>query len=191
MRDRPWMEQIVGTPVPSIFMRRSDGREIDLAQAASEPSILYLYPGDSPPADSVARLGSRPSRDGGASEWSGRAEDGTPTPTSCEVQRASFKEYAFDFAAYGVKVIGVSSEPHHAQRSIALAEQLPFPLLSDADCALADALSLPTLADGDVRRYRRMTLICKRGGDIAAVFYPVSPKRSAMQALSWLARESS
>lgn len=189
------MERIVGTPVPSIFMPSSDGAELDIAQLTKDPAILYLYPGDGPPAgarrQAVARGRRIAARIGPGGRNPGHASDAAATPTSCAVQRASFREYALDFAALGVKIVGVSSEPHQAQRSIAAAERLPFPLLSDVRCSLADALSLPTLTENDVRRYRRATLICTGGGVIGAVFYPVSPKRSAMQALAWLERSSS
>jgi len=167
------MERIVGTPVPSVRMPCSDGGELDLAQLATSPLIAYLYPGDDQQTT-------------GSSEAASGRREASAAPSSCAVQRAGFREYALDFAALGVKVVGISSEPHHAQRSIALAERLPFPLLSDVDCVLADVLPLPTLAERESRRYRRVTLICGQGGAIKAVFYPVSPKRSAMQALSWL-----
>lgn len=188
------MERIVGMAMPSIRMRRSDGEEIDIAKLVEDPAIVYLYPGDEPQEPAHARTFATAKRRSGKTDEKSRQADheaaAAEVPTSCSVQRASFREYALDFAALGVKVLGISSEPHQAQKSIAAAEQLPFSLLSDVECSFADALSLPTLADGELRRYRRATLICKREGVIGAVFYPVSPKRSAMQALAWLEHAS-
>lgn len=174
----PWMDRLIGMTLPRLRLLCSDGATIDLATFSKGPLIAYLYPGDGSQAGEPARLAATPrgrgSRRGGA----------PPAPTSCAVQRAGFRDYALDFAALGTRVIGISSESHDAQRAVALAEQLPFPLASDAECQVADALSLPTLTDLGVRRYRRVTLACV-DGQIEAAFYPVSPKRSATQALSW------
>lgn len=207
------MERIIGMPMPSIRMPSSDGGELDIAQLVTSSAIVYLYPGDGPPPGAAAQGAATDGRTSQREATGRRTPQGAATgrriaamigadagrlagaaqapPTSCAVQRASFREYALDFAAHGAKVIGVSSEPHETQRAIALAERLPFPLLSDVACSLADALSLPTVVEGEIRRYRRATLICKQGGVVGAVFYPVSPKRSAMQALAWLERSSS
>jgi peroxiredoxin len=154
------MEHLVGMRLPPLRMPSTSGGEIDLPRLSEDRIVVYLYPGDDVPA---------------------RA----PQPTSCEVQRASFREYALDFAAQGTKITGLSSERHQDQLAAAAAERLPFPLLSDRECRLAEALELPTFLDLGVRRYRRLTLICERG-QIAAVLYPVPPRRSAIQALTWL-----
>jgi peroxiredoxin len=154
------MEHLVGMRLPALRMPSTGGGQVDLSQSSEDRLVIYLYPGDEAPAR-------------------------TPQPTSCAVQRASFREYALDFAAYGTKITGLSSERHQDQLATATAERLPFPLLSDPDCQLASALELPTFLDCGVRRYRRLTLICERGR-VAAVLYPVPPRRSAIQALSWL-----
>jgi peroxiredoxin len=154
------MEHLVGTRLPSLRLPSTGGGEIDLPRLTEDRVVVYLYPGDDAPS---------------------RA----PQPTSCAVQRASFREYALDFAAHGTKITGLSSERHQDQLAAASTERLPFPLLSDHECELAEALELPTFLDFGVRRYRRLTLICERGR-IAAILYPVPPRRSAIQALSWL-----
>jgi peroxiredoxin len=157
------MEHLVGMSLPPLRLPSTTGQEVRLTQLSSERAVLYLYPGDE------------------------ASEQRAAQPSSCAVQRATFREYALDFAAQGAKITGVSSEPPHAQIATAKREHLPFALASDSDCALAEALELPTYLDLGVRRYRRLTLICDEGA-IAAVFYPVSPRRSAPQALSWLQR---
>ncbi|MHB1810434.1 MAG: redoxin domain-containing protein [Solirubrobacteraceae bacterium] len=158
-----WISRLVGTTLPNATLRCSDGTDIALSELAADPLLLCFYPGD---------------------------EDGpraSKTPTSCEVQRSGLRDYALDFAAFGVRVAGVSSEAHELQALRARGEQLPFPLLSDDGCALADALGLPTFDDLGTRRYRRTSLVAERGA-VAAVFYPVSPRRAAVQALAWLER---
>lgn len=154
------MERLIGSKAPDLRLRASSGADLDLAQLASSRLLLCVYPGDGEPA-------------------------GDETPTSCAVQRASLRKYALDFAALGVTVLGLSSEPHELQSSIVRSEQLPFMLLSDSDCELAEAFELPTFDDFGRRRYRRLTLIF-RGGEVVASFYPVSPRRAAIQALVWL-----
>jgi peroxiredoxin len=154
---------LVGAKLPNATLRSSDGPHLDLQRLAADPLLLCFYPGEEEPPDA------------------------SQTPTSCEVQRAGLREYSLDFAAFGVRVVAVSSEPNELQTLRARAEQLPFPLLSDRACRLADALQLPTFDDRGTRRFRRLTLVA-RAGTIEAVFYPVSPKRAAVQALTWLAR---
>lgn len=157
------MERLLGVQAPSLRLRSSNGFDVDLPQLAANPLLVCLYPGDNEPLN-----------------------DGAP-PSSCAVQRASLRKYALDFAALGVRILGVSSEPHELQSSIARSEQLPFMLLSDSACKLAEALELPTFDDFGLRRYRRLTMIFREGKVIAA-FYPVSPRRAAIQALVWLQR---
>lgn len=160
------MDRLVGVEVPGLRLRSSDGPEVDLQQLAARPVVLCLHPGDCEPPRSASRA-----------------------PSSCAVQRASLREFALEFAAFGVKVVALSVERHELQRERVRAEQLPFPLLSDSGCALADRIDLPTFDDLGVRRYRRLTLMCAHS-TVAAVFYPVSPRRAANQALSWLQRSN-
>lgn len=156
------MEHLVGVQLPPLALPSTTGGESGLTQLSSGRVVVYLYPGDD------------------CTQESSQGE-----PSSCAVQRAVFREYALDFAAEGTRIAGVSSEPHETQIATAERERLPFPLISDRDCHLADALDLPTFLDLGTRRFRRLTLICE-GGIVAAAFYPVSPRRSAAQALSWL-----
>jgi peroxiredoxin len=156
------MERLVGMRLPSLRLSTSTGDEVDLSQLTEDRIVVYLYPGDDPPA-----------------------EPRSPQPSSCAVQRAGFREYALDFAAQGARIAGLSNERQQLQLGIAEEERLPFALISDRDCALADTLQLPTFHDLGARRYRRLTLICERGAVLGAL-YPVSPKRSARQALDWL-----
>lgn len=156
------IEHLVGRRLPALCLPSTAGAEIELANLTKDRVVVYLYPGDEPPA-----------------------AHGAPQPSPCAVQRASFREYALDFAAHGSKIAGLSSERHQSQLATAASERLPFPLLSDPECLLATALDLPTFVDLGVRRYRRLTLICERGAVVGAL-YPVPPRRSAAQALSWL-----
>lgn len=156
------MEHLVGMRLPPLRLPSTTGGEGGLTQLSAGRAVVYLYPGD---------------------ETSSEAPG--PDPSSCAVQRAAFRQFALDFAAEGTRIAGISSEPPETQVHTARREHLPFTLISDRECQLADALELPTFMDLGVRRYRRLTLICENGV-VAAALYPVSPRRSAMQALSWL-----
>lgn len=162
---------LVGTALPDAILRGSDGGQHELAQLARDSLLLCFYPGDEDTGDV-----------GGQADGA----DAQP-PTSCEVHRAQLRDYSLDFAAFGVKIVAVSCEPHELQARRARVERLPYPLLSDGRCSLANALGLPTFEDLGARRYRRLSLLA-RSGTIAAVFYPVSPRRAAIQALAWLER---
>lgn len=165
------MEHLVGMRLPPLRLPSTTG-EGGLIQLSAGRVVVYMYPGDDSTGDD-------------STEQLGPAQ-----PSSCAVQRAVFREYAIDFAAEGAKITGLSSESHQTQIATAEREHLPFPLVSDSDCRLADELELPTFVDLGVRRYRRLTLICDEGIVVAA-FYPVSPRRGAPQALSWLQGSSS
>ena len=130
---------LTGGCLPDATLHGSDGVEHQLSQLARETLLLCFYPGD---------------EDG---------RGGSRTPTSCEVQRAALRDYSLDFAAFGVQVSAVSSEPHALQARRAQAERLPFPLLSDERCSLASVLRLPTF---EVRRVGRGIHRCS--GRVAA-----------------------
>jgi peroxiredoxin len=75
----------------------------------------------------------------------------------------------------------VTHDPH------TLPDDLPVPVLSDADGVLERELGLPALDVTDVLRvYRRVTLITN-DAVIEKVFYPVfPPDENAEQVLTWL-----
>lgn len=155
------MDHLIGVRLPSLLLSSSEGRRLDIARLSASCLVLCVYPGDDYPVDAAQ------------------------APSSCAVHRTSFRDRALEFAARGTRIAGISSEPPALQSAIASTEQLPFPLLSDTACELADALELPTFAYAGVRRYRRLTLICK-GDRVQVAFYPVTPRRAALQALRWL-----
>jgi peroxiredoxin len=155
------MDHLIGVRLPSLLLLSTQGQRLNVTRLSAGRLVLCAYPGDDCPVDAAQ------------------------APSSCAVHRASFRDRALDFAARGTRIAGISSEPPDSQSVIAAAEQLPFPLLSDGACEFADALELPTFAYAGARRYRRLTLICK-GDRVQAVFYPVTPRRAAVQALRWL-----
>ena len=72
-------------------------------------------------------------------------------------------------------MFGVSTQDRGDQKEFAERLELPYPVLSDADCLLERELGLPAVQVTDgLRVYRRVTLVTV-DGVIEKVFYPVFP----------------
>jgi len=62
----------------------------------------------------------------------------------CTAQACSLRDAFPDFAAEGVRIIGVSGDSVAGQKKFAEKYQLPFTLLADDDSAVAKAFGVPT-----------------------------------------------
>jgi peroxiredoxin len=155
--------------VPSVALPATTGGRVDVAAAARELVVVYVYPRTGRPGE--------PSPDG----WDMIAGARGCTPQSC-----AFRDHAADLARAGASVIGVSAQSPDDQREFAEREHIPYPLLSDERLALAVALGLPTFEVAGMTLYKRLTFIA-RAGRIEKVFYPVfPPDRNAADVLRWL-----
>jgi peroxiredoxin len=152
--------------LPSVGFASTGGGLIDLAGAAWDPVVVFVFPG-------VDRgIGSE------------RDPDGL-LGSGCSVQARGFRELALDFAAGGIEVLGLSSLPVLELQAFALREGLPFALLSDPGLRLHEHLGIPTYeaADGE-RVYERLSFLAQ-GGSIQRVFHPVPiPRRNATDILT-------
>lgn len=109
-----------------------------------------------------------------------------PGARGCTPQSLSFQAEADVFGAFGVKIMGLSTQTAEYQKEMADRLELSFPVLSDAKFELTEALNLPTMVVDDMRLIRRLTLIV-RDGVIEHVFYPVfPPNRAAADVIAWL-----
>jgi len=162
-------EHLVGTAVPSISLKATDGRTVDLA-ALGGLAVVYAYPMTTPP-DRAAPAG-----------W-----DEIPGARGCTPEACAFRDHAGELAACGVgHLFGLSSQPTTEQAEAAARLRLPFPLLSDDELRLADALRLPTMRVEGRTLLKRLTLVV-RDGEVAAAFYPVFPPDTApRRVLDWL-----
>jgi peroxiredoxin len=162
-------DHLLGSAVPSLRLPATRGREIDLADAAQERLVVYVYP-----------------RTGRPGEPSPAGWDDIPGARGCTPQSCAYRDSLAEFTALGTTVIGVSAQSPEEQHEFAEREHIPFPLLSDSDLRLAAELRLPTFAVEGTTLYKRLTIVAEEGR-ITKVFYPVfPPDRNASEVLAWL-----
>jgi peroxiredoxin len=158
-----------GSEVPSVALPSTLGGELDLAEAAEERLVVYVYPRTGKPGE--------PLLDG----W-----DDIPGARGCTPQSCAFRERHFALAGLGAMVVGISAMDPSDQAAFAEREQLPYALLNDGPLKLRDELGLPTFDVHGTTLYRRLTFVA-RAGQIEKVFYPVfPPDRNAAEVEGWL-----
>jgi peroxiredoxin len=162
-------DDLPGSTVPTVALPSTQGGDVDLADAARERLVVYVYPRTGTPGE--------PSPEG----W-----DEIPGARGCTLQSCAFRDLRADLAAHGAAVIGISAQTPDDQREFAEREHIPYPLLSDHGLKLADAMGLPTFETDGLHLYKRLTFIAE-AGEIVKVFYPVfPPDRNAGNVLAWL-----
>lgn len=166
-------EHLFGVRVPSVPLRSTAGRMVDLGEESARVRVVYCYP----------RTG-EPDREppGGLEAW-----NRIPGARGCTPQALSFRERFADFSAMGAEVFGLSTQSSEYQQEAAERLALPFELLSDERMALTNALKLPTFEYASMTLLRRLTMVI-RSSIIIKVFYPVfPPDASTEEVLAWLA----
>jgi peroxiredoxin len=162
-------DHLPDSEVPAISLPSTLGGEIDLAEAARERVVVYVYPRTGTPG--------QPSPEG----W-----DDIPGARGCTPQSCAFRDAREELAGHGAGLIGISTQTPEEQAEFAQREHIPYPLLSDHELRLAEAMGLPTFEAGGLRLYKRLTFVAEQGR-IAKVFYPVfPPDRDAANVLAWL-----
>lgn len=160
-----------GTSVPDVRLTATWGAPVDLARAALDTLVLYVYPRTGGPGIALP------------TDW-----DEIPGARGCTPENCAFRDHARELAAAGARVYGLSAQPLDEQCVFAEREAMPYPLLNDQGLVLAARLGLPTFEAGGLRLYRRLTLIARRGR-IEHVSYPVrAPAQHAAEVLEWLQR---
>jgi peroxiredoxin len=158
-----------GSEVPSVALPSTLGGELDLAEAAQERLVVYVYPRTGVPG--------QPLLEG----W-----DDIPGARGCTPQSCAFRDTQSELAAHGATLIGISAQTPAEQAEFAQREHIPYPLLSDRELELADAMGLPTFETSGLELYKRLTFVAEEGR-IVKVFYPVfPPDRNAGDVLAWL-----
>lgn len=162
-------DHLPGAALPALSLPATDGRDIDLAAAAQQTLVLYVYPRTGVPGEPLP------------AGW-----DRIPGARGCTPQSCAFRDAAAELAGLGAAVLGLSSQPPAEQREFAAREHIPYPLLSDTGFELGGALGLPTFEADGGRYYRRITLVA-RARRVAKAFYPVFPPQdNAADAIAWL-----
>lgn len=170
---------LVGRPLPRTSLRSTSGEWVDLSTLGDQPTVLFSYPRTGVP-------GQAPSRGFQGEDW-----DEIPGARGCTPQSCAFRDLHAEFAALGVRVLGLSTQSSSFQSEFKARNHVPFEYLSDVDLALVSALSLPTFefpveSGGPNTLIARMAWFVHRG-HIEQVWYPVfPPHENASQVLAWL-----
>jgi peroxiredoxin len=166
-------DHLPGLPMPSVRLRSTVGRVVDLGALAAPRTVIYCYPRTGRPG--------QPLPEG----W-----DMIPGARGCTPQACAFRDHHLELADFGAELYGLSTQTTDYQREMAERLHLPFEVLSDARLAFVDALRLPTFEVDGVRLVKRLTLIV-RDQRIEHVFYPVfPPNESADRVVDWLRRHT-
>ena len=162
-------EHLTGMTVPRLELPTTDQRALDLAEAAQQLLVLYIYPRAGKPGQPLP------------TGW-----DEIPGARGCTPQACAFRDLHAEIAATGAHTLGLSAQNVAEQHELAGRLGLPYALASDPLLTVAGALDLPTFEVDGMRLYKRITLIADRGR-IEKVFYPVfPPNRNAQDVLEWL-----
>jgi peroxiredoxin len=162
-------DHLLGVDLPDLTLISTEGRPVNLRDAAEGLLVLYLYPRTARPGEALPP------------GW-----DSIPGARGCTPQSCSFRDHAGHFSELGATVMGVSSQTTDEQLEFAKRKGIPFTLLSDPDLRLATALQLPTFEAGGMRLFKRVTLVAEQA-NIVKVFYPVyPPDRNAEDVIDWL-----
>ncbi len=162
-------DHLIGMPMPNIELLASNGEMINLTQLANERIVLYAYP---MMASSYTVM---------PKDW-----DMIPGARGCTPQACDFRDHYKELVRLGVRVFGLSTQPHEQQVEASNSLHLPFPLLTDTEYKFTNALNLPTFTIDDQHLLKRHTLIIA-AGYIEYVFYPVfPPNKHADEVINWL-----
>jgi peroxiredoxin len=158
-----------GRLLPSLSLRTTANRSIDLATITKSPTVLFFYPRTGRP-DEPAPLG-----------W-----DEIPGARGCTPQSCGYRDLYSEFQKLKVQVFGASTQSTEFQQELAARIHLPYEILSDEHFALTNALNLPTFTFESMRLLKRAAWFCDRG-KIIKVFYPVfPPDKNAESVLQWI-----
>lgn len=147
---------LAGTPLPHVELASTSGGTVDIARL--DRTVLYAYP----------RTGV-PGEDPLVPDW-----DAIPGARGCTPEACAFRDERAALAAYGVAVVGLSTQSPQFQLEMAERLHLGFPVLSDEHLELTRALRLPTMEAAGEVLLKRLTLYVEQGR-VEHVWYPVFP----------------
>lgn len=169
-RDDGACDHLEGLKVPSIVLRSTNGRLVDLAEETAKIStVMFFYPRTGTPSEPAPL------------EW-----DLIPGARGCTPQSCGFRDLYSEFRQLGFQLFGASSQATAYQQEFVSRNHIPFEVLSDADFKLTDALGLPTFVFDGSRLVKRLAIVLHEGR-IEKVFYPVfPPNENAATVLKWI-----
>ena len=160
-----------GMRIPSLSLRSTRERSLNLAEIEAPTTVLYCNPMTGTPGEPLP------------TGW-----DTIPGARGCTPETCSFRDLYEEMAKLGTEVLGLSTQTTADQREMVERLHVPFEVLSDSELALTRALNLPTFEIDQRVFIKRLTLILRQG-KIAHVFYPVFPPNAhADEVLAWLSK---
>ena len=158
-----------GLPVPSIKLRSTSGRWVDLSAERAPRVVAYCYPRTGVPGQPLLP------------GW-----DAIPGARGCTPETCGFRDHHEDLKKLGADVFGFSTQATEYQKEMVERLHLPFEVLSDVDLSFVRALRLPTFDIEGMTLVKRLTLVISRR-DVEKVFYPVFPlDKHAAEVIEWL-----
>ncbi|GGM12321.1 hypothetical protein GCM10010129_65440 [Streptomyces fumigatiscleroticus] len=143
---------LTGTRLPDgLDLPGTEGVGLPLVSPDAAATVLFTYPGTG--AD--------------------RGEPPIPGAAGCTLENRLFRDAWPDFRRAGVDLRGISTQLVDEQAEFARAEQVPYPLLSDARHRLAAALRLPVFRGGGRLRHKRLILVVDAARTVRHTLFPV------------------
>ena len=162
-------QHLPGLRVPSMKLRSTSGRWVDLAAARRGRVVVYCYPRTGRPDEPLLP------------GW-----DAIPGARGCTPETCAFRDHHQDLQKLGAEVFGFSTQTTEYQKEMVARLHVPFEVLSDVDLAFVHALRLPTFDTAGMTLVKRLTLVISRQ-HIEKVFYPVfPPDKHAAEVIEWL-----
>ncbi|MCI3274916.1 winged helix-turn-helix transcriptional regulator [Streptomyces cylindrosporus] len=141
---------LVGTRLPDgLELPGAQGQYAPVAAPEAAATVLFTYPGT-------------------GIEWGP-----IPGAAGCTLEHRLFSDAWPEFRRAGVAVRGISTQLTHEQEEFARAENIPYPLLSDAAHQLAAALRLPTFRGAGRLRHKRLILVADAERTVRHALFPV------------------
>ncbi|MFK0106659.1 winged helix-turn-helix transcriptional regulator [Streptomyces sp. NPDC091217] len=141
---------LVGTRLPDGLELDGGQGDVPLTSPDATATVLFTYPGT-------------------GVEWGP-----IPGAAGCTLENGLIRDAWPDFRRAGVDVRGISTQLAREQNEFAQAEEIPYPLLSDADHRLAAALRLPVFRAAGRLRHKRLILVVDAERTVRHVLFPVT-----------------
>ncbi|MFD4876586.1 winged helix-turn-helix transcriptional regulator [Streptomyces sp. NPDC058420] len=142
---------LTGTRLPEgLQLPGTQGTDVPVVSPDAAATVLFTYPGT-------------------GVDWN----EEIPGVHGCTLENRLFRDAWPAFRRAGVDVRGISTQLPHEQAEFARAEDIPYPLLSDARHQLDAALRLPTFRGAGRLRHKRLILIIDAERAVRHALFPV------------------
>jgi thioredoxin-dependent peroxiredoxin len=140
----------VGQPAPTFTLPDQDGEPVSLEELQGQPVVVYFYPKDDTPG--------------------------------CTTQACAIRDQWAEFEEAGAVVLGISPDDVDSHARFAGKYDLPHRLLADPDrdvIGAYDAWGVKKMYGKEYEGVIRSTVLVGPGGEVAAVWPKVQPKKHA------------